>query len=396
MRAKHTCLAVFLIVVLGPALRAAAQAAPGPVKIKVTAEQANLREKPDIGSGIVQQIPEGTVLEADKKEGEWYFVRYTLEDGGVIGGYIHESLVQVVEGAAPPAGAKPAAAGGAAAAGAAAAKPQEPKPGSFRIEAPDFSAGSVPLEISFSAGVTWVQPHDLNDGARGFVDAHGADLGIPAPRAPDDFRLSYLAGFELTYRASPRLAIGLGTDYVSGANTDEVVFSNGVVTESVRTRPAARVVPVKFLVRYYPGSSFYVRGELGVYAIKASYLYRVDRDGSWEQWEGTATDSAFGAEAAFGGEWKVAAKTAIFVEAGFRYARVTGPTGKDVFTNSLGTDLPEPGRLYLFDQEASDGAVYPQLFVRETVPAGEDVVDARASIIDMSGMAVRAGVRFRL
>jgi hypothetical protein len=392
MRAKHTCLAVFLIFVLGPALYAAAQAAaPGPVKIKVTAEQANLREKPDIGSGIVQQIPEGTVLEADKKEGEWYFVRFTLEDGGVIGGYIHESLVQVIEGAAPPAGAKPA-----AAAGAAAAKPQEPKPSSFRIEAPDFSTGSVPLEISLSAGVTWVQPHDLNDGARGFVGAHGADLGIPAPRPPDDFRLSYLAGFELTYRASPRLAIGLGTDYVSGANTDEVVYSNGVVTESVRTRPAARVVPVKFVVRYYPGSSFYVRGEVGVYAIKASYLYRIDRDGSWDQWEGTATDSAFGAEAAFGGEWKVAAKTAIFVEAGFRYARVEGPSGKGVFTNSLGTDVPEPGLLYLFDKEASDGAVYPRLFVRETVPAEEGVVDVRTAVIDMSGMAVRAGVRFRL
>ena len=121
MRMRSCLLAVLVVGLVAAPLLAAAQAAPGPVKIKVTAEQANLREKPDIGSGIVQQIPEGTVLDADRKEGEWYFVRYTLEDGGVIGGYIHESLVQVVEGAAPPAGAKPAVAGGAAAAGAAAA-----------------------------------------------------------------------------------------------------------------------------------------------------------------------------------------------------------------------------------------------------------------------------------
>src|SRR5512143_550423 len=70
------------------------------IRVKGTAEQANLRERPDISSAVVQQIPEGTVLEADKKEGEWYLVRYTLEDGGVIAGYIHESLVTVVEGEA--------------------------------------------------------------------------------------------------------------------------------------------------------------------------------------------------------------------------------------------------------------------------------------------------------
>ena len=81
----------------GAVLSAAGQAIPArTMKVKITAEQANLREKPDIGSGIVQQIPEGTVLEADRKEGEWFFVRFTLEDGGVIGGWIHESLVEVV------------------------------------------------------------------------------------------------------------------------------------------------------------------------------------------------------------------------------------------------------------------------------------------------------------
>src|SRR5512136_3112683 len=114
MCTKRTFLPILIGLVSGTVLVAAAQNAPVRLtKIKVTAEQANLREKPDIGSSIVQQIPEGTVLDADKKEGEWYFVRYALEDGGVIGGWIHESLVEVVEGAAPvtPAAKPPAAAG---------------------------------------------------------------------------------------------------------------------------------------------------------------------------------------------------------------------------------------------------------------------------------------------
>src|SRR4030042_4170087 len=92
MRTKRTILPIVVILVLGAALCAAPVASARPMKIKVTAEQANIREKPDIGSAIVQQIPEGAILDADNKEGEWFFVRYTLEDGGGVGGAIHGRL----------------------------------------------------------------------------------------------------------------------------------------------------------------------------------------------------------------------------------------------------------------------------------------------------------------
>src|SRR5512143_2723441 len=98
MRIERTILSVVLILAVGALLATASAGGQArTTRLKVTADQANLREKPDIGSSIVQAIPSGTVLEADRKEGEWYFVRYTLEDGGVIGGWIHESLVEVLE-----------------------------------------------------------------------------------------------------------------------------------------------------------------------------------------------------------------------------------------------------------------------------------------------------------
>ena len=75
-----------------------AQEKPAPTfKILVTAEQANIRDTPDIGSPIVQQLPEGSILEAEKKQGEWYLVRFTRDDGLVARGYIHESLVRELE-----------------------------------------------------------------------------------------------------------------------------------------------------------------------------------------------------------------------------------------------------------------------------------------------------------
>ena len=383
MRMNRTAVLAGIGLVLGLAVIAAAQMTPkGPMKIKVTAEQANLREKPDIGSGIVQQIPEGTVLEADRKEGEWFFVRYTLEDGGVIGGWIHESLVEVVPGAAPPPAAKPAARSGETA-----APPQERQPRPARAEKLDFSTGSIPLEISFSAGAAGISPSDLNNGAQGFVDARAAGVAAPPPRDVDPLRIAILGGFELTYRVSPRLAVGLGADLMSGASRDGLVASGELLEETVAVRPGIRAVPVKLVARYYPGPGIYIRGALGVYSVRASYLYRAEGADFWQQWRGAAKDSGFGGEAAFGGELKIDPKAFIFIEAGFRIVRFEGLAGEGVYTDSDGARTTEAGTLYYLGAGA-----YPQLVIANVIIPIEG---NRPAIVNLSGWAIRGGVRFR-
>jgi hypothetical protein len=375
----------FVILVL--ALICPAQETPArPMKVKVTAEQANLREKPDIGSAIVQQIPEGTVLEADKKEGEWFFVRFTLEDGGVIGGYIHESLVVVVEQAAvepvrraperePPQRQRAAATG--------TIKPSERSgPASF-------------LEFSLSGGAGWTAPRDLNDAAQGSADLNAASLGLAASGPVDALHLATLVGLELSYRVSSWLSLGLGLDYFWGANRGRVEFTNGIFSETLDTRPSFRAVPVKFGVRFYPGNGFYIRGSLGLYFVKAGYLYRLERGDSWEEWKGAATAHRFGAEAAFGGDWKVGANTFFFVEAGFRMASLSGLSGQGVYLNSDGDTLTEQGTLTYFRKEGADSRLYPQLFIGDSKLAEEGVVDPRRAGINLSGMAARAGFRYR-
>jgi len=381
---------LFLIfIILALPLLCPAQATPGrPMKVKVTAEQANLREKPDIGSGIVQQIPEGTVLEADRKEGEWFFVRYALEDGGVIGGYIHESLVAVVDkGAAsvPPEKAPSR------------VTPRvERVPASRRVNSPGLDAPH--LEFSVSAGAGWTAPRDLNDGARGFADYNAAFLGLPASDTIGSLHMVAAVGVELSYRVSRWLAVGLGADYLRGGNRSRVEYTDTAFSETLDTRPLVSAVPVKLGVRFYPGSGFYIRGALGVYFVKAGYLYRLERGESWQEWKGTAKARRFGAEAAFGGDWKVGPNTSFFVEAGFRMAGLSGLSGRDVYRNSAGDTLTEEGTLYYFRKEGADTHVYPRLFVRAVRPTGDTevgVVDSRQAEINMSGTAVRAGLRFR-
>ena len=377
----RACLLLFLIVSLaGAPLLAAAQKAPA--RVKVIAEQANLREKPDIGSSIVQQITEGTVLEADRKEGEWYFVRFTLEDGGVIGGWLHESLVEPVAGGTPvPAAAAPGAAPVQATSGGTA---------SARSETSAF-----PLEISVSAGVATLAPRDLNDGARGFPDWFGAMVGLPAPETADILHLGSAAEIELAYRISPRLAIGLGAGYLHAANGDEMTFADELDTRTVSTKPSVSSGSVKATVRFYPGAGLYLRGALGLYSVKAGYLYRIEGDGTWTESRGSATATGLGAEAAFGGEWAVGLRTAFFAEAGLRMAGVDELTGENTDSNSTDVKVIETGTLYYFGRMAADDNDYPLVAVRASAPAGSDYVGTRRAEINLSGMSIRVGLRYR-
>jgi len=66
-------------------------------KLKVVAELANIRQRPDIGSIIIHQALQGMILESTGKEGEWYIVKIKSDEGDITFGYVHESLVNVLE-----------------------------------------------------------------------------------------------------------------------------------------------------------------------------------------------------------------------------------------------------------------------------------------------------------
>jgi opacity protein-like surface antigen len=400
MRIKPLVLSLVLVLAAGAAFAGPAGSAQAlTTKLKVTADQANLREKPDIGSSIVQAIPAGTMLEADRKDGEWYFVRYKLEDGGVIGGWIHESLVTVLE--------QGAAAGAPVAKPAAGTPAPAPSPRSARtgqtsgIKPPEFRTGSIPLEFAVSVGVAALSPSDLNDGTQGYVQWSAAAAGLTAPKQADLLHLAGMIGFELSYRFSPRLAFGIGADYMRGSNNDSIGLT-GPVPETVSTKPSIRAVPVKLMVRYYPGAGFYLRGGLGIYAVKAGYFFRHENADASEQWQGSASTSGLGAEAAFGGEWGLGPRTILFVEAGLRMASFTGLTGKSRYRSSgivsidqsVNPNEDEAGLLFFFHKTAGEPA-FPLIAVRAAIPSEEGVADARQARINISGTSLRVGVRYR-
>ena len=69
-----------------------------PKKIQVILASANIRAEPKFESEIVRQLESGLTLLAISKVGQWYRVDLPPdEDGIVISGFIHETLVRVVD-----------------------------------------------------------------------------------------------------------------------------------------------------------------------------------------------------------------------------------------------------------------------------------------------------------
>jgi cell division septation protein DedD len=404
---KRSIIAVLAVAVLFSMTGlSGAQEKPSPTfKIKVTAEQANIRDTPDIGSPVVQQLPEGSVLEAEKKQGEWYLVRFTRDDGLVARGYIHESLVAELE-AVPsvpvekirvepvkkvdekpePAAVEPAR--------------QEPARPDDRPAPPPSAPRPVPAGLpeakifgfSVLAGANFAAVGDLNTGARGLADYYSAVLGITGTGNIAGLHLTYILGGEISYSLMPGLFATFGLDYFAGRRSSHMEFAAGVTPDVLRTRPRVQAVPVKLGLAYYPLPYAYLKGGLQYYFVSASYLYRTEKNLYWQEWQGNAKARGIGASIGAGGEYEFFPGLFLVGEAEFRFARFGGFTGKDITINSEGESYTEQGTLYYFLAEAAGQGSYPLVFIRSDLPTESGAREAR---VNLTGISLKFGIRVR-
>lgn len=362
-------------------------------KLKVVTEMANIRLKPDIGSIIIQQAPQGTILESAAKEGEWYLIKIKTEEGQIVSGYVHESIVIVLEGPAqerekieikkapekeakkePKRGkpekkplSKPAAA------------PSAPQPFKFRIE------------FSFSGGANYVSAEDLNDGATGAADLQEDKLPKEPQGTVQPAHLSYIIGGEIAFSLSSHLYLGLGADYFHGEKKSEVRFLDGT-TETLTVKPKFQALPLRLFLTYQPFPLFYLKGGIEYYFAKCFYLYDFQGATPWKH-EGEAKAQRFGLIGAIGMERKLFSAFSYFLELTGRYAKIKGFKGTDTETDLARQD-PTQGKLYYFLKSASlGGTPYPQLYVRKD-PTREYLEDKfREAVIDFSGLSLKAGFK---
>jgi hypothetical protein len=374
-----------------------AEAQEAVTKLKVVTEMANVRLKPDIGSIIIQQAPQGTILESIAKEGEWYLIKIKNEEGQIVSGYVHESVVIVLEGRAqerekietekaPEREVKK--------------EPQEEKKEKKPLPQPEATkAAPQPskfrIEFCFSGGASYASAADLNNGAKGVADWRKAELDQEQLGTVSLAHFSYIIGGELTFSLSSHLYAGLGADYFQAQKESEVKFLVGpVITETLTIRPKFQALPLRIFLVYQPFSFFYMKGGLEYYFAKCSYLYNFQRAAPLNQ-SGEAKAQNFGLMGAMGLERKLSSALSFFLELTGRYAKIKGFKGTHTEIDAAGTTSRQEGKLYYFyRRESPEGPLYPQLYVREKSPTGAEY-EPREAVMDFSGLSFKAGFKIK-
>lgn len=349
----------------------------GGIKLRVSAEQANIREKPDITSAILQQLPEGTTLEAQRKEGEWYAVPVETEESGSVLGYVHESLVMVLEAARP--------------------EPRQPPPQTAAKPEGMEKNGRIGLVLWF--GGRHAAVGDLNDGAEGLARYYEARLSAAVDGEVEELHFGYLFGAEVRVPLAPGFYFSLGAERSSGEASSSVSYKGGSSEASYSTTPSLRTSPVSLALIIYPVRFVYVKAGLDYTFARCAYFYRFATPGAegqtevWQEWKGEATSSGFGYQFGLGLEWPLGSRVSIVAEWAYRYSRFDGFEGEDFYQDSTGYQSREEGTLYHFRKSAGGRETYPMVFIRNQEPTDAGVTEVRTAELDLSGYSLKLGFK---
>lgn len=356
------------------------------VKVRVTAEQANIRELPDIGSAMLIQLPEGTVLDAEAREKDWYRVRFARRDGSVGTGWIHGSLVSPLEPDALPSRRPPIE-----------KRPDIPVKALPRLVESKSRISAAPGKngILLFGGGSVLAMGDWNASMKGLADFYGAASGARPSSDPASLGLAYVLGFEFSFPLIDGLFLGLGADYIKSRSSSEISYERKETEDLLKIESHARALPIKAGLIFFPIPNFYAKGSLQVIYAKAGYGYRFEEGESWREWTGEASALGLGGEAAVGAEWTVFPGAVFVAEAGYRRAKIGGFKGSDIFNDSEGWTNTEDGRLYAYQAvlPGLDQKPFPLMFIRATRPAEAGISDARDAVVDLSGVSLKIGLK---
>lgn len=361
-------------------------------KLEVVTEQANIRLEPDIGSTIIHQAPQGTMLESTSKQGEWYRIKFTAETGEIKVGYVHESLVLEIE---KPPTKKPV---------------KKPEPEEKIVEPAEKEPIQVipaqlvepsqeepaqsKISLSFSGGLIYALGGDINEGTQGFADFYEDDLKISASGEIKPIHLTYIFGGDIQFPLHPKFSLGIGADYFVGKQESSVSFSEGAATV-LKTRPEIKAIPLNFFFSYLVSPQFYIKTGITYLLATCSYFYRVENGEFWQEWQGDADGRDIGFLAGFGILLNLSPNLGFLLETTGQYAQIKGFEGKDTYHDSNGLTSTEEGKLWIYQGHVSVEDSFPLLFIRESKPTEANVSDPRHASIDFSGLSLKFGIRIR-
>jgi hypothetical protein len=345
------------------------------IRLKVVADQANIRLEPDISSIIIRQVPKGTILNATEKTEEWFSVQLTSKQGAVVSGYVHKSLVIAIDPL--PEEKKP---------------PIIPKIRPIELEE-DQPTSPFRFTLSITGGGNYARGGDLNLGIKGLADLYEDTFGIQGEGKISSVHLGYVFGLEVSFPLSEMLSWGIGAEHFQGKNNSQVDYSQGESSSVLHVRPNLRATPLSVFLSFNPIPELYVKGGISYYFAQCSYTYLFETDNLTQQWEGKANARGLGLMGGIGYLKNYSPNLSFVAEIAGRLAKMHGFKGKEDIQDSSGEISTEEGTLYLIQTQVLEDRTHSVLFIRETRPNEAGVIGAKKAQIDFSGISIKIGIR---
>ena len=376
VKASLSCFALFFILLFTPTQKALGQETV--IKLKVVADQANIRLEPDISSIIIRQVPKGTILNATEKKEDWFTVQLMPKQGTAVSGYVHESLVIVIE---PLREEKKL------------PRIQKKRPVKPKLEE-EQQTSPYRFFLSIMGGGNYVRGGDLNLGVKGLADLYEDILGIQEESKIGSIHLGYVLGVEVSFPLSENLFWGIGAEHFQGKNKSQVDYLQGTSSSALLTKPCLRTTPINLFLSFYPVSYLYVKGGISYFFARYSYTYLFQADDLTQQWEGKSNAQGFGLSGSLGFSKSYSSNLSLFAEITGRLAKIEGFNGKETFQDSAGNITTQEGKLYLIQMQLLEDRAHSVLFIRKTRPNEAGVIAAKEAQIDLSGVSFKVGLRF--
>lgn len=375
-------------------------------KIRVSEEFANIRSQPDIRSPVLFQVARNTILNAIKKEGEWFLVSWKDEDGIERTGYIHESLVVVMPSEEEAAEAKKET--GLTqkkevtqqAATSPEKKQPELRPGEEKrppavTEKEAAGPKKAPFHLKLAPGAEFFALSQVNDAASGLAGFMADVWGEKETPSVTSFHWAPAASFEIGIPVRRGLAFQLSLSGVSGQQENVLGFSGKAANPSILIRSKLQTIPLSLLLNYEFLPFLAVALGPEVTAVEYRYTYRLSQENYLEEWSGKATAIAMGlrAKLTFTTWWL--SRIGFYLEAGGRLEEVSGLKGKDTHLLPGGQSFEEEGKLYFFLVRSYGDRRYPVLFIRAKRPSEAGVEQPQEASFNLNGFSLRLGLVFR-
>lgn len=395
------CLSLFVLTI-NPRLAAQSTA----FKIRVSEEFANIRSRPDIRSPILIQVPQNTILNAVKKEGEWFLVTWKDEDGTDRAGYVHESLVVVIESTQADKPKKEPELAAKEEVTQEKAKPPETKKSSSQEGGEKHRPGTKekavagllkknPFYLKLAPGAEFFLLTQVNDAAAGLAGFLADISGEKKQPSVTSFHLAPAVSLEMGLPVRSGFSCLLNLSGFSGQQENLVSFSGATGESSLLISSRLRALPLSLLLNYefLPFLAIALGPEIT--GLEYRYIYRLIQKNSLEEWSGKARALALGVRARLTFTAWVGKTLGFYLEAGGRLEKANGLKGKDTHLAPGGEIFEEEGKLYFLLAKTYGDRSYPALFIRSKRPSEAGVELAREASLNLSGGSLRLGLVFR-